>query len=97
MTLGHRLLLMNEGRLEQIGTPLEVYEKPQTLFVAGFIGSHSMNIIPARLDASGDQAVLGKSVSLQLIPSKYSANGNDLVTLGMRPEHLEACVSRKMP
>ena len=60
MTLGDRLMLMNEGRLEQIGTPLEVYEKPQTLFVAGFIGSPSMNLIPARLDASGDQAVLGE-------------------------------------
>ena len=46
MTLGHRLVLMNEGRIEQIGEPLQVYESPETLFVAGFIGSPPMNLLP---------------------------------------------------
>ncbi|MBC8257427.1 MAG: sn-glycerol-3-phosphate import ATP-binding protein UgpC [SAR324 cluster bacterium] len=95
MTLGHRLLLMNEGRVEQIGTPLEVYEKPQTLFVAGFIGSPSMNIIPAVLSSNGDLALLGDSLSLPLTHSENSANSDSQVTLGMRPEHLEACESEK--
>ena len=88
MTLGHRLLLMNGGRVEQIGTPLEVYEKPQTLFVAGFIGSPSMNLIPGSIGPRGDQVILGESLSLPLTTFK---NGDSQVILGMRPEHLEAC------
>ena len=91
MTLGHRLLLMNEGRVEQIGTPLEVYEKPQTLFVAGFIGSPSMNLIPVRLDPSGNQVILGESLPLPLNNFENIVNGDSSVTLGMRPEHLEGC------
>jgi sn-glycerol 3-phosphate transport system ATP-binding protein len=91
MTLGHRLLLMNEGRVEQIGTPLEVYEKPQTLFVAGFIGSPSMNLIPVRLDQSGNQVILGELLPLPLNNFENIVNGDSSVTLGMRPEHLENC------
>jgi sn-glycerol 3-phosphate transport system ATP-binding protein len=91
MTLGHRLLLMNEGRVEQIGTPLEVYDNPKTLFVAGFIGSPFMNLISARLDAKGKHVNLSESVSVPLTPVEYSNKSNLPVTLGMRPEHLEAC------
>jgi len=56
--VGHRLLLMNEGRVEQIFTPLEVNEKPKVLFIAGFIISPSMKFIPVRLDQSGNQVIL---------------------------------------
>jgi len=49
MTLGNRLIVMNAGRAEQIGSPLDVYDKPATTFVAGFIGSPAMNMLPARL------------------------------------------------
>src|SRR5919108_5629086 len=48
MTLAHRMIVMNAGRAEQIGTPMEVYENPQTLFVAGFIGSPSMNFMSGK-------------------------------------------------
>ena len=89
--VGHRLLLINEGRVEQIGTPLEVYEKPQTLFVAGFIGSPSMNLIPGSIGPRGDQAILGESLSLPLTTFENFENGDSPVILGMRPEHLEAC------
>ena len=51
MTLAQRMIVMNEGRAEQIGTPMEVYQNPATLFVAGFIGSPAMNFMPAQ--ASG--------------------------------------------
>ena len=51
MTLGDRLIVMNAGRAEQIGRPIEVYERPATTFVAGFIGSPAMNMLPARLAA----------------------------------------------
>ncbi len=58
MTLGDRLIVMNAGRAEQIGSPLEVYERPATTFVAGFIGSPAMNMLPARLSADGSQVEL---------------------------------------
>src|SRR6478672_5038896 len=49
MTLAHRMIVMNAGRAEQIGTPMQVYEDPQTLFVAGFIGSPAMNFMPGKI------------------------------------------------
>jgi sn-glycerol 3-phosphate transport system ATP-binding protein len=57
MTLAHRMMVMNAGRAEQIGAPLEVYAKPATTFVAAFIGSPPMNLMPARLD--GREVLLG--------------------------------------
>ena len=53
MTLAHRMIVMNAGRAEQIGTPMEVYENPQTQFVAGFIGSPAMNFLPATVEGGG--------------------------------------------
>ena len=53
MTLAHRMIVMNAGRAEQIGTPMEVYENPATLFVAGFIGSPAMNFLPGRAEGGG--------------------------------------------
>ena len=47
MTLGDRLMVLNDGVVEQFGTPIELYDHPETIFVAGFIGSPSMNFIPA--------------------------------------------------
>ncbi|TAK49246.1 MAG: sn-glycerol-3-phosphate import ATP-binding protein UgpC [Betaproteobacteria bacterium] len=57
MTLAHRMIVMNAGRAEQIGAPLEVYAKPATTFVAGFIGSPPMNLIPSR--RGGQEVLLG--------------------------------------
>jgi len=57
MTLAHRMMVMNAGRAEQIGAPLEVYAKPATIFVAAFIGSPPMNLLPARLN--GREVLLG--------------------------------------
>ncbi len=57
MTLAHRMIVMNGGRAEQIGAPMEVYAKPATTFVAGFIGSPPMNLMPSRLD--GREVLLG--------------------------------------
>ncbi|WP_146348473.1 sn-glycerol-3-phosphate import ATP-binding protein UgpC [Falsiphaeobacter marinintestinus] len=82
MTLGDRLMVLNGGYVEQFGTPIEVYEKPASVFVAGFIGSPSMNFISAQ--ASKGQLTLPDGTTLA---SNTSANGP--VTLGMRPEHLK--------
>ena len=88
MTLGDRLVVMNDGVVEQIGTPLEVYDRPRTTFVAGFIGSPSMNFMPARLDANGRKVELPGGESFQLPDAGLSAHGGQEVTLGIRPEHL---------
>ncbi|MEP2532608.1 sn-glycerol-3-phosphate import ATP-binding protein UgpC [Shimia sp.] len=82
MTMADRMIVMNGGRAEQIGTPLEVYETPKTLFAAQFIGSPSMNVFKANVD--GDLLKVGDAT----IPAKTSASGN--VTAGIRPEHVIA-------
>lgn len=99
MSMGDRIAVMNEGLLQQIGTPDEVYNRPKNLFVAGFIGSPTMNFLPCRLSPDGE-ALLLKNVSTPLPLTKSarrriaacgSATG-DLV-LGVRPE--DVAVSRE--
>ncbi|MDA9207345.1 sn-glycerol-3-phosphate import ATP-binding protein UgpC [Octadecabacter sp.] len=82
MTMADRMIVMNAGRAEQIGTPLEVYETPQTLFAAQFIGSPSMNVFDAVVE-NGSLTVAQTSV-----PAQTTATGN--VTAGIRPEHVIA-------
>ena len=80
MTMADRMIVMNEGVAEQIGTPLEVYETPKTLFAAQFIGSPAMNVFDARIDGGKvrfQDAVIGKTKA-----------GDGDVKLGIRPEHL---------
>ncbi len=83
MTLAQRMIVMNAGRIEQVGTPDAVYQRPATLFVAGFIGSPPMNLLPGRAD--GSRFELGGDVlALPAAPPR----GGELV-LGLRPEHAE--------
>src|SRR5205085_8740953 len=60
MTLADRLVVMNAGNVDQIGPPLDLYERPATAFVAGFIGSPAMNLIPGRFEAGG--AAVGNAI-----------------------------------
>jgi sn-glycerol 3-phosphate transport system ATP-binding protein len=90
MTLAHRMLVMNAGRAEQIGTPIEVYARPATTFVAGFIGSPPMNLVPGRLDAGGSSLVADGHVRVRL-PRPVPVLAEREVLLGVRPEHLERC------
>jgi sn-glycerol 3-phosphate transport system ATP-binding protein len=90
MTLAHRMLVMSIGKTEQIGAPLEVYTKPATTFVAGFIGSPPMNLIPGRLQADGASLAADGDTRLRL-PRAYPQLGGRSVLLGVRPEHLEIC------
>ena len=85
MTLAQRMIVMNAGRAEQIGSPMEVYENPATLFVAGFIGSPAMNFLPARGEGGSRFALLaGGSVAAAV----GGAPAGTAVTVGVRPEHL---------
>ena len=86
MTLGDRLMVMNAGQVEQIGTPIEVYERPASVFVAGFIGSPGMNLLDATLTGDG-QGVLVDGSRLDL-PRPRPDQAHRPVILGLRPEHL---------
>ncbi len=87
MTLGDRLIILEDGYVEQIGSPLEVYERPATRFVAGFIGSPAMNFFNARLNADGHLVELPSSERLPLHNGAISSYGGKEVVLGIRPEH----------
>ena len=84
MTLAQRMIVMNAGRAEQIGTPMEVYENPATIFVAGFIGSPAMNFVPGIAEANG-RVALGAAGAVRTDVRMESGRE---VTVGVRPEHL---------
>lgn len=87
MTLAQRVIVMNKGVAEQIGTPSEVYQRPASLFVASFIGSPAMNLLPGSLSADGGQLQLAGGMTLTLPQAKPQWAGRQL-TLGIRPEHI---------
>ena len=89
MTLGDRLIILEDGYVEQIGSPLEVYERPATRFVAGFIGSPAMNFFDVRLSADGRLVELSGSDSLPLQNGAVPGYGGQEVSLGIRPEHFK--------
>ncbi len=89
MTLGDRLIVMENGYAAQVGSPLDVYEKPANLFVAGFIGSPAMNFFDARLSEDGRQVVLSDGVVLPLPGDGLPGAGSKEIILGIRPEHFE--------
>ena len=86
MTMADRMIVMNDGVAEQIGSPLEVYQTPQTLFAAQFIGSPAMNLIDGRIEA-GKLQLQNQSV----IPCGGGYEGE--VVVGIRPEHLHPDVN----
>jgi sn-glycerol 3-phosphate transport system ATP-binding protein len=89
MTLGDRMIIMSNGYAEQIGTPLEVYERPATKFVADFIGSPSMNFFDVRLSEDGCMAELHGTAGLPLPNEGAPSHKEQEVILGIRPEHFE--------
>jgi multiple sugar transport system ATP-binding protein len=98
MTLGERVAVLDRGRLQQIAAPRELYAHPANRFVAGFIGSPPMNLLPARIraDAAGRAQVLVAGQALPLpdaLASAARAAGPDPVTWGVRPEQLRLATS----
>jgi len=90
MTLAQRMMVMNAGHAEQIGAPLEVYSKPATTFVAGFIGSPPMNLIPGRVADGGKSLASSGDTRVRLPEARPALQGRN-VLLGVRPEHFETC------
>ncbi len=92
MTLAHRMIVMNAGRVEQIGAPMEVYDNPASVFVAGFIGSPAMNFLPGKVN--GGMLDLGDGLAVPLTGSAMEkAKTGDAITFGIRPEHLQLVAS----
>src|SRR3954469_25691090 len=90
MTLGDRVAVMRGGIIQQVDTPKVLYEDPKNLFVAGFIGSPSMNFLPGRLEGEKIKLPFGEAPIPEQIRSKLQGNGaaRDVI-VGIRPEHFE--------
>lgn len=90
MTLGDRIVILNQGKIQQVGRPLEVYDRPSNLFVAGFIGAPEMNQISGTIQhRAGELRFIASGLDIPIAPGKADsvANGTPVV-LGIRPEHL---------
>ena len=91
MTLADRIVVLSAGKIEQVGSPLDLYEQPDNLFVAGFIGSPGMNFIAAEFVSSNTSDVtvrLNDGALVQCAVSAPTAKPGDKLTLGIRPEHM---------
>jgi len=92
MTLGQRVAVLNAGRLQQVASPRELYERPASAFVAGFIGNPPMNLLPARIvaGARGGIAVAVAGAALPIEPARAAKTlaADTVVTVGIRPEAL---------
>ncbi|THA39280.1 ATP-binding cassette domain-containing protein, partial [Streptomyces sp. A1136] len=91
MTLGDKIVVMHDGHIQQAGTPLELYQHPQNLFVAGFIGSPKMNFLPGLVTAVAEDGLEvavtgGRKVRVDVVPG--NAKVGEKVTLGLRAEHI---------
>lgn len=88
--MADRIVVLDAGRISQVGAPLELYHKPANLFVAGFIGTPKMNFLPARCIGAGPEGVrvecLGQDLLVPVEPRPGIAG--ETVTIGIRPEHL---------
>jgi len=98
MTMGDKIVVMRDGRIEQTGSPLELYDRPANQFVAGFIGSPAMNFLPGTLrrNGSGAELELADGTRLQA-PTNAGGSDGQSVVLGTRPEHLQLAASGGIP
>ncbi len=93
MTLAERIVVLSNGQIEQVGAPLELYEHPANLFVAGFIGSPAMNLLDATVEEASDGGAtvrLAGGEAIRCLVDATRARPGDAVKLGVRPEHLRS-------
>lgn len=90
MTMADKIVVLNDGYVEQIGSPLELYDRPKNKFVASFIGSPSMNLLTGDVSAvDGGKATLSMAGSTLMVPTRDSIAAGQKISLGVRPEHLK--------
>ena len=97
MTMADKIVVLHDGVVEQIGAPLDLYDRPVNLFVAGFIGSPAMNFVKARLEG-GDRPTLvtASGVKIPLAAAPRATPGSEIV-MGVRPEHVRLGGPRAIP
>src|SRR6266513_5172923 len=86
MTMADKIVVMHDGIVEQIGTPLDLYDRPENLFVAGFIGSPAMNFLKGTVKANGKTEFVGRSQVRLPVAATAGADGRPVI-YGIRPEH----------
>jgi multiple sugar transport system ATP-binding protein len=93
MTLAQRIVVLSGGRIEQVGTPMEIYASPANVFVAGFMGSPKMNLLAAEVEEACAQQTVVRLVPsgepITVAADVHTAKKGDRVTLGIRPEHFD--------
>lgn len=89
MTMGQKIVVLRDGRVEQAGTPLDLYDLPDSIFVASFIGSPAINLIKAKISADAKTLLLQDGQSRLSIPGHYTDAGGRDVVVGVRPEYLQ--------
>jgi ABC-type sugar transport system ATPase subunit len=102
MTLADKIVVLRDGRVEQAGRPIDLYENPDNMFVAGFIGSPKMNFLPARVVSStGGKAMVEAPefgpMPLEVALRRAGADAGASVTLGFRPEHADIAAGPGAP
>nr|WP_315595449.1 sn-glycerol-3-phosphate import ATP-binding protein UgpC [uncultured Cupriavidus sp.] len=108
MTLADRMMVLNGGRVEQIGTPLEVYARPASTFVASFIGSPPMNLVPVARSGNGNGSGEQGGAQMRVVPKDGQGDGQATLghlpmglhlpgqaLMGLRPEHVEPCAAHE--
>jgi sn-glycerol 3-phosphate transport system ATP-binding protein len=92
MTLADKLVVMNKGHVEQIGTPLQIYHRPRTQFVGTFIGSPAMNFFDSKIEPKGNFVMLdGIEIAIDPVLGRESAGTE--VAVGIRPEHCRLVIA----
>jgi multiple sugar transport system ATP-binding protein len=94
MTLADRIVLLRDGLIEQQGSPLDLFERPQTRFVAGFLGSPKMNFLPVTLTADGARLADGTVLAL---PGRSGLTAGSRAILGIRPQHIAMAGKKPAP
>jgi multiple sugar transport system ATP-binding protein len=94
MTLADRIVLLRDGRIEQVGSPREIFERPRSAFVAGFIGTPPMNLVEMAVKDEGSHFELsGQAGVVHVNARRFALEGRERVTLGIRPAHLQVDVN----
>ena len=100
MTMADKIVVLRDGRIEQVGAPIDLYNRPENRFVAGFIGSPQMNFLPCEVVSAGAEGAELRDAAGQTYLASVDARGlnaGDAVELGIRPEHIKAVASGGHP
>jgi ABC-type sugar transport system ATPase subunit len=92
MTLADRIVVMRDGEVEQVGSPMDIYSNPVSYFVADFFGSPSMNLVPGSVVAEGERRGFRSDFVDLALPTRFNDTSPGAATLGIRPEHVHVVV-----